>query len=143
MSRPVTRRAALRGSVAASLGLVAGACSPAKGNAATPTLSANDRRLVELADAYEALDRRCNEHTAAHRHDLTNAANAEFDVLTSGFGLLEEACAATPADSLAGIIAKARLCRSPTARGCADYNHVESVADDLWRLYTTGRLAHA
>ena len=82
MSRPITRRSALRGSVAASLGLMAGVASAD----AVPVLSANDLRLVELADAYEALDRRCNEHTAAHRHDLTNAADAEFDVLTSGFG---------------------------------------------------------
>ena len=139
MSRPITRRNALRGSLAASLGLVAGVASAQ----AAPTLSANDRRLVELADAYEALDRRCDEHVAAHRHDLTNAADAEFDVLTSGFGPLEEECAATPADSLAGIIAKARLCRSPTARGCADNEHAFSIADDLCRLYTTGRLAHA
>ena len=109
---------------------------------AAPTLSANDRRLVELADAYEALDRRCNEHTAAHRHDHTPAKDDEFDVLTSGFGPLEEECAATPADSLAGVIAKARLCRSPTARGCADNEHAFSIADDLCRLHDAGRLTH-
>ena len=139
MSRPLSRRTALCGSVAASLGLVAGVASAQ----AAPTLSANDRRLVELADAYEALDRRCDEHTAAHRNDPTNAADAEFDVLTTGFGPLEEECAATPADSLVGVMAKARLCRSPTARGCADFEHIESIVDDLWRLYTTERLAHA
>lgn len=139
MSRPVTRRTALRGTLAASLGLVAGVASAQ----AAPILSANDRRLVELADAYEALDRRCDKHVAAHRHDLTNAADAEFDVLTPGFGPLEEECAATPADTLVGVIAKARLCRSPTARGCAGFEHIESIADDLWRLYTTGSLAHA
>ena len=137
MSRTLSRRTALRGSVAASLGLLAGVGAAH----AEPTLSANDRRLVELADAYEALDRRCNEHTAAHRHDLTNAADAEFDVLTSGFGPLEEECAATPADSLVGIIAKARLCRSPTARGCADNEHVLSIADDLFRLHAAGALS--
>ena len=139
MSRAVTRRNALRGSLAASLGLVAGVVTAE----ASPVLSANDRRLVELADAYEALDQRCNEHTAAHRDDLTNAADAEFDVLTTGFGPLEEECAATPADSLVGVIAKARLCRSPTARGCADNEHAFSIADDLLRLHDAGRLAHA
>ena len=138
MSRPVTRRAALRGSLAASLGLAAGVASAQ----AAPTLSDNDRRLVELADAYEALDRRCNEHSAAHRNDLTNAADAEFDILTTGFGPLEEECAATPADSIVGVMAKARLCRSPTARGCADNEHAFSIADDLLRLQAAGRIAH-
>ena len=134
----LSRRTALCGSVTASLGLLAGAASAH----VAPTLSSNDRRLVELADAYEALDWKCNEHVAAHRHDLTNAADDEFDVLAAGFGPLEEACAATPADSLAGIIAKARLCRSPTARGCADNEHAFSIADDLCRLHAAGRLRH-
>ena len=35
-------------------GVSVAACSPAKGHAAA--LSANDARLVELADAYEALE---------------------------------------------------------------------------------------
>ena len=139
MSRHITRRTALRGSAAAALSFVAGVATAQ----AVPTLSDNDRRLVELADAYEALDQRCNEHSAAHRHDLTNAADAEFDVLAAGFGPLEEACAATPADTLAGILAKARLCRSPTARGCADNEHAFSIADDLLRLQAAGKLAHA
>jgi hypothetical protein len=106
-------------------------------------LSANDRRLVELADAYEALDRRCDEHTALHRYDHTLATDDEFDVLASGFEPLEEECAATPADSLVGVIAKARLCRSPTAQGCAGFDHITSIVDDLYRLHVAGRLAHA
>lgn len=136
MSAAVTRRAALLGSAVSALGLGAGVAVQA-----APVLSDNDRRLIELADAYEALDRRCNEHTAAHRHDDTNEADDEFDVLTTGFGPLEEECAETPADSMAGVMAKARLCRSPTARGCADYDHITSVVDDLWRLFGGG--AHA
>ncbi|WP_129218845.1 hypothetical protein [Lichenibacterium ramalinae] len=132
----LSRRSALRVYLTASLGLVAGVASAQ----AAPALSANDRRLVELANAYEALDRRCNEHTAAHHHDHTPATDDEFDVLTSGFGPLEEECAATPADSLVGIIAKARLCRSPTARGCADNEHAFSIADDICRLQAMGGL---
>ena len=139
MSRPLSRRTALRGSLAASLGLVAGVSSAQ----AAPILSANDRRLVELADAYEALDRRCDDHAAAHRRNHTPATDDEFEALTDGFGPLEEECAATPADSLAGILAKARLCRSPTARGCAGFEHIESVIEDLWRLQVAGGLAHA
>ena len=142
MSRALSRRTALRGSLAASLGLMAGACSPAKGNAAAPTLSANDRRLVELADAYEVLDRRCDEHTAAHRNDPTNAADAEFNDLTEGLSLIEIEVAETPADTLVGVIAKARMFQVPTARAFFDNDHVVSLADDVWRLHTTGRLAH-
>ena len=139
MSCALSRRTALRGSVAASLGLVAGVASVQ----AAPILSANDRRLVELADAYEALDRRCDAHAAAHRHDHTPATDDEFEALTDGFGPLEEECAATRADSLVGVLAKARLCRSPTARGCAGFEHLESVIEDLWRLQAGGGLAHA
>lgn len=139
MSRPVTRRTALRGSVAASLGLLAGGASVQ----AAPTLSANDRRLVELADAYEALDQRCSEHMAAHRHDHSQATDAEFDVLTEGFSRIEAEIAVTSADTLVGVIAKARACQVPTARAFADNDHILSVADDLWRLHATGRLAHA
>ena len=132
-----SRRRAIFGAVALAAAPVA--IAPAQ---AAPTLSANDRRLVELADAYEALDRRCNEHTAAHRYDHTSETDDEFDVLTTDFGPLEEECAVTPADSLVGVIAKARLCLSPTARGCADNEHAFSIADDLCRLQAMGRLAH-
>ena len=51
MSRVVTRRTALRGSLAASLGLVAGVASAQ----AASTLAANDRRLVDLADCLNAM----------------------------------------------------------------------------------------
>ena len=112
MSRAVSRRTALRGSLAASLGLVAGVVP----TQAAPTLSANDRRLVELADAYETLERRCDEHTAAHRDDPTNSADAEFNDLTEGLSLIEAEVAETQADTLVGVIAKARMFQVPTAR---------------------------
>ena len=135
LTSALSRRRAIFGAVVLAAAPVA--VQPAH---ATPALSVNDRRLVELADAYEALDRRCNEHTAAHRYDHTSETDDEFDVLTTGFGPLEEECAVTPADSLVGVIAKARLCLSPTARGCADNERAFSIADDLCRLQAAGGL---
>ncbi len=129
-----TRRRALFGAVVLAAAPVASL--PAVAAAATP--SPADARLMVLADAYEALERRCHEHTAAHRHLRGRAfeiAEAEFDAIVEGFLPIEEEVTATPADSLAGVLAKARMCQVPTARQCAQVDHVLSVADDLHRLF--------
>ena len=138
MSAALSRRGALRGSLAASLGLAAGV-APAL---AALTLSANDAHLVALADAYEDLERRCNENTVASRSLVGEAADAaqdEFDALMDEFAPIEEEIAATPADSLVGLLAKARACQVPTARAFAENDHVLSVVDDLHRLFGRGR----
>ena len=134
MSAALSRRGALRGSLAASLGLAAGV-APAL---AAPVLSANDGRLVALADAYEDLERRCNAHTAAHRGDDTDEAEDEFNALTEGFAPIEDEMAATPADTLAGVLAKARACQVTTMRHCAKEEVLLSAADDLHRLFGGG-----
>ena len=56
MSGSVTRRTALRGSVTVSLGLVAGVAAVQ----AAPTLSANDRQLVAIADELLDIDTQAN-----------------------------------------------------------------------------------
>ncbi len=127
MSAAVTRRAALRGSAAAALGLAAGV-APAL---ATPALSANDRRLAELADAYTALDVTVNAMS-------TDAPG--YDDLLDGFTSLEAEMAETPADTMTGVLAKARTCQSLTLRGCVESVSL-SIADDLHRLFGGG--AHA
>jgi len=112
------------------------ALAPSPAAAATP--SPADARLLALADAYEALERRCHEHTAAHRHLRGRAleiAEAEFGEIAEGFLPIEEEVTATPADSLAGVLAKARMCQVPSSRHSSQFEHVLSVADDLHRLF--------
>jgi len=135
MSTALSRRRALFGAVVLAAAPVA-ALAPLPAAAATPSQA--DARLLALADAYEALERRCHEHTAAHRHLRGRAfeiAEAEFDAIVERFLPIEEEVTATPADSLAGVLAKARMCQVPTARQCAQVDHVLSVADDLHRLF--------
>ncbi len=130
-----TRRRALFGAVVLAAAPVA-ALAPSP--AAAATLSPADARLLVLADAYEALEHRCREHTTAHRHlrgrDF-EIAEAEFDAIVERFLPIEEEVTATPADSLAGVLAKARMCQVPTLRHCAQFEPVLSVADDLHRLF--------
>jgi len=131
----LSRRRAIFGAVALAAAPVA-ALAPLPAAAVTP--SPADARLLALVDAYEALERRCHEHTAAHRHlrgRAREAAEAKFDAIVEGFLPIEEEVTATPADSLAGVLAKARMCQVPTARQCAQFDHVLSVADDLHRLF--------
>lgn len=117
----IARRTFLRGSTVLP---IAGALP-----AAASVLSPADARLVALADAYQALDREVS---------ATSLEAPGFGDLISRYAELEVEAAEIPADSLAGVTAKARLCQSPAARGCADYGHVLSVVDDLWRLFGGG-----
>ena len=129
MSRPVTRRTALRGSLAASLGLAAGAVTAH----AVPTLSANDRRLIAIAAELLDIDTRAN----ALDEDAPG-----YDALIDRYTPLETEMAKLPADTLVGLMAKARASQLPAIAGCV--NDVEgSVIDDLLRLQAAGRLAYA
>ena len=129
MSRPVTRRAALRGSLAASLGLVTGSTSAE----ASPVLSTNDRRLVAIAAELLDIDTRAN----AIDEDAPG-----YDALIDRYTPLETEMARLSADTLVGLAAKARASRIPAVAGCV--NGVEdSIVDDLLRLHDAGRLAHA
>lgn len=140
ISSALSRRAALFGAVTVA-GVTAVAAVPAMAQAGA--LSPNDTRLVALADAYEALDRRCDEHTAVHRHltgAAAKAADADFNVLVAGFSPLEEELAQTPADSLAGVLAKARVCQNTTLRDSVE-DVSPSIVSDLWRLFGRGALS--
>ena len=130
LTSALSRRRAIFGAVALAAAPVA--IAPAH---AASTLSPNVRRLVELADAYEALDRRCNEHTAAYRGNYPDEAEDGFSALTAGFGPIEAEIATTPADTMVGVLAKARACQVPTMRHCAEEDVLLSAADDLHRLF--------
>lgn len=129
-----TRRRAIFGAVTTAALLTA----PARALERPDALSPVDARLVALADAYEALERRCHEHTAAHRHLRGRAleiAEAEFGEIAEGFLPIEEEVTATPADSLESVLAKARMCQVPSSRHSSQFEHVLVVADDLHRLF--------
>ena len=129
MSGSVTRRTALRGSVTVSLGLVAGVAAVQ----AAPTLSANDRQLVAIADELLDIDTQAN----ALDEDAPG-----YDALIDRYSPLETEMARLSADTLVGLAAKARASRIPAVAGCV--NGVEdSIIDDLCRLQATGRIAHA
>ena len=66
-----------------------------------------DARLVALVDAYEALDRTVN---------ATLSTEPGYDALTDRYGPLEDEIADTPADTMAGILAKARVLQLPVCR---------------------------
>lgn len=129
MSRPLSRRTALRGSVAVSLGLVAGVTAAQ----AAPVLSANDRRLVAIADELLDIDTQAN---------ALNEDAPGYDALIDRYTPLETEMARLPADTLVGLAAKARASRIPVVAGWV--NGVEdSIVDDLCRLQAAGRIAHA
>lgn len=127
LSAALSRRRAIFGAVALAAAPVA--VMPVAASALSP----NDCQLVALAAAYEALDAMVN---------ATHSEAPDYDALTEGFGRIEVEVADTPADSLVGVIAKARVCQVPTARAFAENDHILSVADDLCRLHAAGRLAN-
>ena len=124
LTTALSRRAALFGAVA-STGALAGSAAMAL---AAPALSANDRRLAKLADAYAALDVNVNAMS-------TDAPG--YDDLLDGFTSLEAEMAETPAGTMTGVLAKARTCQSLTLRGCVESVSL-SIADDVWRLFGGG-----
>ena len=135
MRGPFTRRAALRGTAAAALGLAAGAA---------PTLASaaphhpDDARLIDNAAAAEALERACDTFTAEHRGRETDATEEAFGDLCRGFGLIEQEIAATPAATMHGVLAKARAAQVATMRAFDACPFGASIADDLVRLFGRG-----
>ena len=130
MSGPVTRRSALTGSAVAAMALAAGV-STAR---ASPVLSRNDARLVAIAAEIQATDDRLSVLSATHEQaeDLP-----EWDVLIEQFTPLEEEMAETPADTLAGVLAKARASRVQPVFNCQN-GISDSLSADLVRLFGGG-----
>ncbi len=127
MSSPLSRRTALRGSVAASLGLVAGVASAQ----AAPVLSANDHRLVAIAAELLDIDTQAN----ALDEDALG-----YDALIDRYGPLVAEMERLPADTVAGIMTKARALKIQAVAFCCNVIG-DSIAADLSRLHATGRLA--
>lgn len=132
MSAAVTRRAALRGSAVAALGLAAGV-APAM--AAPLALSANDARLVAIADELAALEQETHAYvTSKGGRGWDPDDDPAWDALLDGFGPREVEMAGLPADTMAGVLAKARASRQSSVAGCE--NGIDaSVVDDVLRLF--------
>ncbi|RYB06248.1 hypothetical protein [Lichenibacterium ramalinae] len=109
---------------------------------AASILSANDRRLVDLADAMWAIHDAAEAHIVEHFERETDKSEAEFSALTSSYSPVEDELAATPAASMQGALAKARACQVPTLRDVDGGPVALSLADDLYRLHAVGRLTH-
>ena len=141
LSTAFSRRRAIFGAVALAAAPVAALPAMAAEilpNGAASVLSPNDARLFVLADAYEELEQVCNAHTAAHRGDDRDEVEDEFHTIAEGFGPIEDEMAETPADTMAGVLAKARACQVRTLRQCAKEDVLLSAADDLHRLFGGG-----
>ena len=121
LTSALSRRAALFG--AFTVVGVSAAALPAK--AGTGALSADDARLVELANAYEALAREVN---------ATHSETPGYDALVGRFSDIEWEMQTTPSGSLAGVVAKARALQVPAMRECAEGVSL-SAADDVFRLF--------
>ena len=130
MSPALTRRRALVTSAAAAIGLAAGVASVQ----AAPALSANDRRLVAIAAELQATDDRLTVLSRTHEQaeDLP-----EWDALIERFTPLEDEMAGTPADTLAGVLAKARAARVQPVFNCQN-GISDSLSADLVRLFGGG-----
>lgn len=130
MSGPVTRRQALATSAAAALGLAVGV-STAR---ASPVLSPNDARLVTIAAEIQATEDRLSVLSDTHEQaeDLP-----EWDVLIERFTPLEDEMVGTPADTLAGVLAKARAARVQPVFNCVN-GIADSITADLVRLFEGG-----
>ena len=124
----VSRRAALFGAVALAAGPAA--ATPAASVALTSlarhsTSGAADSRLAQLADVYEVLD---------HEVDATHSTRPGYTDLIDRYGPIEDELAETPADTMVGVMAKARVMQFASCRECAGAELGNSIADDLVRL---------
>ena len=133
MSRPVTRRTALRGSLAASLGLVAGVASV---QAAT---GAADARLGAIAEELARLRAWADVHAPDATFDPTHPYNATVYRMDD----LAEEMDRIDADTFAGVLHKLRAAELPIvgADGHA-HNLMCSICSDVTRLHAAGRIAH-
>ena len=131
MSGLVTRRSALTGSAVAAMGLAAGV-STAR---ASPVLSPNDARLVAIAAELAALEQEMQAYTVSRGvREWDPDHDPIWDALLDGFGPREVEMAGLPADTMAGVLAKAQASRQSSVAGCE--NGIDaSVVDDLLRLF--------
>lgn len=128
MSVAVSRRSTLRGSAVAALGLAAGVGSVL----ASPALSANDRRLVAIEAELQDID------TQANAFDEDDPG---YDALIDRYRPLKVEMEETPADSMAGVMAKARALQIEAVAFCLNAIG-NSIARDLGRVHAAGGSAH-
>ncbi len=139
LTSALSRRAALFGAVA-STGALAGSTSSALGlpagvgtAPAASALAANDARLVAIEAELLDIDRQAN---------ALDVDAPGYDALIDRYGPLETEMVATPADTMAGIMAKVQALRIQAVRHCLN-GIGNSIAADLWRLHAAGGQAHA
>ena len=130
MSGLVTRRSALTGSAVVAMALVAGVSTAG----ASPVLSPNDARLVAIAAEIQATEDRLSVLSATHgqAEDFP-----EWGALIERFTPLEDEMVGTPADTLAGVLAKARASRVQPVFNCQN-GISDSLSADLVRLFGGG-----
>ena len=138
MSGLLTRRAALRGSAVAALGRAVGI---APVTAAPVVLSTNDARLVAIAHELAALEQETQAYTMSRSgREWDPDDDPAWDALLDGFGPREVEMAGLPADTIAGVLAKARASRQSSVAGCEN-GIADSLTADLVRLFGGGALA--
>ncbi len=142
----LSRRRAIFGAVTAT-GLLAGSASRGAGllasgsvPAATTTLAPADARLVAITDELEAAFRWVAAYPSLGMDD-DEESHPEYYAMIGRFGPIEDELAATPADTMVGVLAKARAMQVPTVRDCAHFEVSNSLADDLMRLHSTAVLS--
>ncbi len=142
LSAALSRRRAIFGAVTAT-GLLAGSAARGAGllasgsvPAATTTLAPADARLVAITDELEAAFRWVAAYPSLGMDD-DEESHPEYYAMIGRFGPIEDELAATPADTMVGILAKARAMQVPTVRDCAHFEVSNSLADDLVRLHST------
>ncbi len=128
----VTATGLLAGSAARGAGLLASGSVPAATTASAPA----DARLVAIADELEAAFRWVAAYPSLGMDD-DEESHPEYYAMIGRFGPIEDELAATPADTMVGILAKARAMQVPTVRDCAHFEVSNSLADDLVRLHST------
>ncbi len=136
LTSALSRRAALFGAVTVA-GISVAAVVPAQ--AGTAALSANDARLVAIAAELTELDRFLAAYPAIDNDDSEKDHPAYYAALDAVVPL-EDEISALPADTMAGVLAKARASKVPTCRGVVN-GLADSVCSDLLRLHAVGALA--
>ena len=129
LSSALSRREALFGAVTVASVSVASVL-PVQ---AEPIFSVNDARLVAISAELLEVDTRAN---------ALDVDAPGYDALIDRYGPLETEMVATPADTMAGIMAKVQALRIQAVRHCLN-GIGNSIAADLWRLHAAGGQAHA
>jgi len=134
----LSRRRAIFGAV--TLAAVPAAVLPALATALKSEETPADARLVAIADELEAAFRWVAAYPSLGMDD-DEESHPEYYAVIGRFGPLEDELEATPADTMVGVLAKARAMQVPTVRDCAHFKVSNSLADDLMRLHATAVLS--